>query len=231
MQVDLNHLKGVRNPQKVDAIVSEIIEDASAKDDPIYLSDILIAEKYGEYTMSPVLEELRKDPSKQYHLRCIEGEYRERIFPGDTIIRRHKKSLYIRPGIPIPGREQNTMVKLGQWESRMERHEKFTVDNKGCISVSADDAWYFLTIYGIHGKSGAEISPHPEFSGEPMRNPANGKMQIVRYWRFKELDAAEYEKAPKIETQKVYEKRLREEELARKQEREVEKRATTEPRK
>ena len=56
-------------------------------------------------------------------------------------------------------------------------------------------------------------------------------LRQVRYQRFKELDAAEYEKAPKIETQKVYEKRLREEELVRKQEREVDNRATTEPRK
>ena len=231
MQIDLNRLKGVRNPQKIDAVVTEIMDEASTRDDPVYLSDMLIAEKYGEYTMAPLLVELRKDPSKQYHLKCIEGKYRERIFPGDTIIRRHKKSLYIRPGIPIPGREQNTMVRLGQWEKKMERHERFVVDNKGCISVSADDAWYFLTKFGVHGKSDAQISPHPEFSSEPMRNPANDKMQIVRYWRFKEFDAAEYEKAPKIETQKAYEKRLREEKLARKQEREIDKHATAEPRK
>jgi hypothetical protein len=197
MQVDLNRLRGVRNPQKIDAIVSEIIQEASG--DPVYLSDILIAEKYGDYGMSILLEELRKDPSKQYRLFCIAGKYREQIYPGDTIIRSHKKSLYVRPGIPMSGREQNTMVRLNQWENKMERHEKFRVDNKGCIAVSADDAWYFLTQFGIHGKSRANISQHPEFSGEPMRNPANGKMQIVQYWRFLELEAKEYEKAPEIE--------------------------------
>jgi hypothetical protein len=182
---------------QIDAIISEIIQEATS--DPVYLSDILIAEKYGNYVMSPLLEELRKDPSKQYHLFVIEGKFREKIYPGDKVIRRHKKSLYIRPGIPIPGRDLNTIVRLGQWEDKMERHEKFIVDSKGCISVSADDAWYFLTKFGIHGKSGAQISPHPEFSGEPMRNPSNGKTQIVRYWRYKELDLEEYEAAPEIE--------------------------------
>jgi hypothetical protein len=197
MQVDLNRLKGVRNPLRVDEIVDEIIQEASL--DPVYLSDILIAEKYGNYMMSPLLEELRKDPSKKYHLFVIEGKFREKIYPGDKVIRRHKKSLYTRPGIPIPGRDLNTIVRLGKWEEKMEVHEKFIVDSKGCISVSADDAWYFLTKFGVHGKSGAPISPHPEFSAEPMRNPANGKTQIVRYWRFREWDYGEYETAPEIE--------------------------------
>jgi hypothetical protein len=165
----------------------------------VYLSDILIAEKYGNYMMSPLLEELRKDPSKKYHLFVIEGKFREKIYPGDKVIRRHKKLLYTRPGMPIPGRDLNTIVRLGQWEEKMEIHEKFIVDSKGCISVSADDAWYFLTKFGVHGKSGAPISPHPEFSTDPMRNPANGKTQIVRYWRFKEWDYEEYETAPEIE--------------------------------
>ena len=177
MQVDQNRLKGVRNPQKIDAVISEIITEAS--DDPVYISDMLIAERYGEQTLAPLLAELRKDPSKQYKLKCIAGKYREQLFPGDIVIRRHKKSLYHRPGIPMSGREQNTMVRLGQWEKKMERHGKFVIDNKGCISVSADDAWYFLTKFGIHGKSRAQISQHPEFSQEPMRNPANGKNQIV----------------------------------------------------
>ena len=198
MQVDLNRLKGVRNPMQIDAIVAEIISEADG--DPIYLSDMLIAEKYGNQTMAPLLQELRKDPSKLYHLKCIEGKFREKIYPGDRIYRRHKKSLYLRPGYPIPTHELSTTVRLGQWEDRMLRQETFVVDKKGCITVSADDAWYFLTQYGIHGKSGAQISFHPkEFSEEPMRNPADGKMKIVRYWRFKELDAAEYEKESEIE--------------------------------
>jgi hypothetical protein len=227
MQVDLNRLKGVRHPVQIDAVVSEIIQEASS--DPVYLSDLLIAEKYGNYVMSPLLDELRKDPSKQYKLFVIEGKYREKIYPGDTVIRRHKKSLYIRPGIPMSVREQNTFMRLNQWEQKMERHEKFIVDNKGCISVSADDAWYFLTQFGIHGKSGAQISPHPEFSGEPMRNPKNGKMQIVRYWRFKELDSSEYDSAPKIETRKAAEKRLAADKVAK--DVEVSNSETTEPRK
>lgn len=199
MQVDLDLLKGVRNPLHIDAKVNEVIQKADVENDPIYISDILIAEKYGNYVMSPVVEELRKDPSKKYKLKVIEGKYREKIYPGDTVVRRHKKPLYIRPGIPIPAKDQNTAMRLGKWEEKFERHEKFVVDAKGCIDCSADDAWYFLTKFGIHGKSRAEISPHPEFSAEPMRNPANNQMQIVRYWRFEELDAAEYAAAPKIE--------------------------------
>ena len=42
------------------------------------------------------------------------------------------------------------------------------------------------------------MHPH-EFSADPAKNPATGKMGIIRYWRFKELEAAEYRAAPKIE--------------------------------
>jgi hypothetical protein len=198
MKIDLNRLRGVPNAKLADSIVSGIIKELEDADDRAYLSDLMISESQGDYSVEPLLARLRDDPRRMYTLFCICDAHGNPVKPGDKVKRWIKKSLY-RDGMPLPTKEQNTSVLNGTWEQDFQKFDEYLVDKKGCISVSAADAeLYFLSHFGIHGKSGARMSMHPERSGPPVTDPDSGETKKTIYWRFKEVDKQQYEKLPDL---------------------------------
>jgi hypothetical protein len=198
MKVDLNRLRGVSNPRAMDAIISDIIKEANNSGDQIYISDLLIASAAGEGVAEPLLERLREDKIRKYKLFCIRDKNGNQIKPGDKVKRWYKKSL-MRDGVPIPGRELNTIRRTGRWESDMNTFDEFQVDEKGCIAVDAVDAEYFLTHFGIHGESEQRISFHPDVKSAPYAERGTGKIRVTWYWRFKELSKDAYMSAAKVD--------------------------------
>jgi hypothetical protein len=198
MKIDLNRLRGVPNARVAESIVAGILKELEDADDRAYLSDLMISESQGDYSVEPLLDRLRDDPRRIYTLFCICDAHGQPVKPGDKVKRWFKKPLY-REGMPKPLREQNTSVMNGTWEQDFMKFDEYTVDNKGCISVSAADAeLYFLSHFGIHGKSGARMSMHPERSGPPVTDPNTGETKKTIYWRFKEVDKQQYEKLPDL---------------------------------
>jgi hypothetical protein len=198
MKIDLNRLRGVPNARLADSIVTGIIKELEDQNERVYLSDLMISEMQGDYSVEPLLARLRDDPRRQYTLYCICDAHGNKLKPGDKVKRWFKKPLY-RDGVPIPAKEQNTSVLNGTWERDFQKFDEYIVDRKGCISVSAADAeLYFLSHFGIHGESGARMSMHPERSGPPVTDPKTGETHKTIYHRFKEVDKEQYEKLPDI---------------------------------
>ena len=201
MKIDLNRLRGVPNAKLAESIVGGIIKELEDADDRAYLSDLMISESQGDYSVEPLLARLRDDPRRVYSLCCICDAHGNPVKPGDKVKRWIKKSLY-REGVPMPGREQNTSVLNGTWEQDFQKFDEYTVDKKGCIFVSAADAeLYFLSHFGVHGHSGARMSMHPERSGPSVVDPVTGETKKTIYWRFKEVDKEQYARLPELTTE------------------------------
>ena len=191
MKVNLERIIGVQS-NVIDGIVSEWVAESNNTKDPIYISDLLLQADVAE----PLLARLRQEKSRKYRLLVLCDRWGNVPMPRDVVQRRHKRSLYIKPGVPMPARQQRALHHSGQWDAEMHEYEDFTVDDKGCISVTAEDAEHFISHFGVHGKSGHPISFHPnETSGDPAPCPGGG-MCDVHYWRFKEQDNHMYVKLP-----------------------------------
>lgn len=189
------------NQKIAESIVTGILKEVEDAGDRVYLSDLIIAEQQQDYAPEPLLARLRDDPQRIYTLLCLCDQYGQPVRPGDKVKRWYKKPLY-RNGEIIPLREQNTAVLNGTWKQDFERFEEYTVDRKGCITTSAADAeLYFLTHFGIHGTTGARMSFHPERSGPKVTDPVTGETKMICYWRFKEVDKAQYDALPDLTSQ------------------------------
>lgn len=200
MKIELSRLRGARNFDQVEAVISEYFREADAAGEPIYISDLIVDEDIA----SPLLSQLREDRTKKYHLRVIKDKWGANVLPGDIVKREFKKSLNRSPGSPRKSSELNSAMNRGAWEQEFIRYEKFVVDKKGCITCSADDMWYFLTHFGIHSYSRQRMSFHPhETSAGPKKLPAEPGMKHVHYWLYEEADEKQYEALPVIEVAKT----------------------------
>lgn len=192
MRVDLSRLIGVRNYRMRDAVIDEII--AETKDDPVFISDLLVEHQ----TAEPLLQELRNDKRKRYCLHMKRDEWGEPPIPGGIVLRKHKIPLKSKEGLPVPVVEQNRWKRAGIWEQKRFTYDEYILDEKGCIFVTAVDAEYFLTQWGVHSVSGMPISYHAtEHSVDPAPHPGGG-MKHVWYYRFFEWTKEMHESAPMI---------------------------------
>jgi hypothetical protein len=188
---------GVGNYRARDAIIDEIMREA--QNDPIFISDLLADHMAAE----PILAELRTSKAKKYILHFFRDEWGNVPQPGDIIKRPHKKPLKTREGLPIMGKELRAWKRSGIYEQKRYDYEYHTVDERGCITVNADDTEYFLSHYGIHSISDMPLSFHTiEHSVDPapVKDPKTGKPtgQKLHVWyhRCKEVDAEMYKELP-----------------------------------
>jgi len=199
MKIDLSRLRGAQNFDQTEAAVNFYMHQSSESGEPIFISDLLVDEDIAY----PLLKQLRDDRSKQYHLHVLKDKWGQPVYPGDVVKREFKKSLNRSPGSPRSAKELSASMRRGSWEADFIRKEDFVVDKKGCITCSADDMWYFLSIFGIHSYSGHKISFHPnETSSGPQKLPNQPGMKHVHYWLYEEWDSEQYNKATVLEPRK-----------------------------
>lgn len=171
--------------------------------DAVYLSD-LIARKTSDG--APVLQQLGirqaetagYDNEMKWKIKVISDEWGNLLGPGDKITKRTQKPLKDpRTGKMLKPREMS-MAKLdGSYDRRFTNIKEFPVDNKGCITCNFEDAVSFLNLNGVHGITGGTLSTKPQTSNEPLDCP-NGQKLHKHHWRYKEVDAAQYEALPKV---------------------------------
>lgn len=202
MRVDLSRI-GVRQHKELEAAISAILREAEK--DPIYLSDLLVAHQQAE----PLLMVLRKDPNRKYTIYQARDEWGNPPQPGMIVRRKFKHPLNQQIGpdtVPIPSSELNSWKRAGIYDQKRYYYEDYTLDAKGCFKVSAADAEYFLTQFGLHGISGMPLSYHAvEHSTEPVTAP-DGQKYHVWYWRMKEMSKEMYDALPVLTIPAVGEK-------------------------
>ena len=195
MRLELSRIIGVKDKKARNAIIDDILEEAEK--DPIFLSGLLVEHEVSE----PILRELRTDPRKRYKLYMIRGEWGEEPSPGFIVKRQFKNSLTDREGKLIPAKVLNNWKRAGIYDKKRYRYEDYKLDEKGCISVDAANAEYFLTQWGVHSDSGYPISYHPqEKTTEPVDCPYGGKRH-AHYYRWKEMDAEMYDSLPVLKSE------------------------------
>lgn len=188
-QASLRRLRKAQNLEDANRIVKDILKDAREANDLIYFSDLMISEDVA----MPLMQRLRNDKKKQYHLRVLKDKWGAPVNPGDIVKREFKEPLYKVPGVPISSKEISASVKAGKWEEDFLSFEEFEVDEKGCILCSADDMWYFLSHFGIHSYSGQRLSFHiNETSAGPQKMQYKKGMKHAWYWLYKEMDKEQY---------------------------------------
>ncbi len=216
MDIDLAKIKFLARDAKElkDFIASEFKRGGPS--DPPYLSQCLVAFNQGGVLVMEALalryEKDRKLPDNmrlRWKLLVLCDEWGNPPIPGEIVYRREQLPLEHERGKPLTSEEINIDKMNGVYEDKWVRKVPYTIDEKGCITVEFEDTSFFLTVYGVHGKSGAAISIHKkEHSSDVVDTPGGQKLHAW-YWRFKEQDAEMYAKLPKI-TEKEIEKRKKE---------------------
>lgn len=198
MKVDLTLFSGAQSTAQAESVLESWIEKSVENNDPIEIGELLLDSESG----GALLSRLRRDRSAKYRIKVIRDKWGKSVAPGDKVYRETNKSLYNSPDKPISSRDLSKIVRSKQWEKRMVDRTEFVVDDKGCIMVSADDCFYFLSHFGIH-RSGSILSFHPnETSSGPVRmDNENQGMKHVWYWRYMEVTEEEYSELPRISEQ------------------------------
>lgn len=198
MHFDLNQFRSIvdRN-EKIDAIKSALYQ--APEDDPPYLSDLIVSD---DDAITVALSDMEQEAMRTrrdgltWRLLVIRDEWGNVPQPGEAIDRIIPINRKTRDGKPVSAKDINRAMVDGSYSKKYEDNRSYTIDEKGCISCSFSDAVYFLKHWGIHGKTRTGITYHPEHSQEPCIAP-NGQKLHVWYWRFAEVDNAEYAKLGK----------------------------------
>jgi hypothetical protein len=196
MRVDLSRLVGLDNHRKINVALDSIISESIAKDDPIFFSDLLVNWQDSYILVSALME----DEEAKYKLLVLCNEWGEKVYPGDKVRRKHKRPL-VRDGVPTPAKTLNQWKAQGIYDQKRYTYTTYLVDEKGCITVSAEDCEYFLRRWGIHSISGHRLSVYTEkTSGDKAKDPVTGEKKFVHYWRYKEMTPEMYADLPKLPT-------------------------------
>ena len=189
MRVKPTLFNGMRSQDLIDSAIIENMRDMRENNDPIFLSDLLI------YKMAspaePLLKALRDESDDVYFLHCLRDEWGNIPKEGDIVERRDKREL-VRDGRPVTSQDEHMWRINGEWEDRMLKIKRFTVDDRGCIKCNADDAQFFLRQFGLHSATGHRISQHTMEHSEDIADCPDGTKKHVWYWRFKECEKTIY---------------------------------------
>lgn len=212
VQIDLVEVKRIAyNARDLNAYIDSVLSSC-APDDPPYLSDLLVRIRGGGQPVLIALENKynydRNMPEENrfhWHLKVNYDEWGNKVSPGDFVVHRESLKLFHRPGVPMTSAEVDEEKRDGTFEQRRIKKTPYKVDEKGCIKCEFTHSMYFLIVFGIHGKSGAKLSKHPyetsggaRGDGEPIKAP-NGDKLHCWYYRYKEVDKAQYAELPIIE--------------------------------
>ena len=216
-RVDLLHVRQMaRDTVELHNWLKDFFENKCSPDDPPYLSDLIVSlNRGGVYIMEELARlaadeiEAPSDMRFMWHLQVLRNEFGnlpdgEKPYPGDIIYRRITKPLQHDVGKPVTSDELNQDIANGEYEKKWVKKVPFKVDSKGCISTPFSATSHFLTVFGVHGKSGHPISidghgpiHKVEHSDTPGKMP-NGDFKYVWYRRFREVDKQEYDQLPEI---------------------------------
>jgi hypothetical protein len=207
MIVNLVELKRVQSDSNAATEWVDQIVDNAHKDPP-YLSSLLASQKGGEGAALYVMEALhakyidnRDMPPEMrtwWTLKMIVDDWGNTPRPGDTELRRIQMKLRHGKGKPITSSEESVDIMNGEWEKKWIKHTPYKVDKKGCIRCEFKDAAHFLLTMGVHGKSGNALCQHVKPHTDDPAPAPNGQLLHKHYYRFKEVDAAEYDALPTI---------------------------------
>lgn len=167
-------------------------------DNPPYLSDIYTRLDEGGQPLLIALEEQetsayqRRQKPFTWKILVRRDEWGNIPQPGDVVTRRIPINRKNRDSQPTTSREYNAARVRGSFSTEFEQMIEYPVDEKGCIECTFSDAGYFLFNWGIHHKTNRGMCNKRELSTEPCKAP-NGNMLHVHYWRYSEVDAADYE--------------------------------------
>jgi hypothetical protein len=182
----------------------ETVEEEINRVPYVIMTDALTEQNRGGQLVMQLLGEdektnlLRGRITRKYKLRAIKDEWGNLYYPGDVVKRRLENPKKNRKGDKYTNRALKGWRQSGEYDKMFVSYNEYTVDEKGCIDVSFEDAGYFLLEHGAHYETGYGICGKREHTREPCLAP-NGQKLHVHYWRFQEVPPEMYEALPKIE--------------------------------
>lgn len=179
-----------------DEMIRKILDEIP-KDDPPFLSVVLV---HSDENWSVHLTEIlgSGDYDFVWKIKALRGEFGEDMRPGDEVVRVLPHNRVKRNGDLITPRELNLAKHDGSYERKYEKRNVYILDEKGCFTCGYSDASYFLNNWGYNLKTRSAVTKKEEYSYEPvdLRDSSKGQKKHVRYWRYAEMDKADYAKLP-----------------------------------
>jgi hypothetical protein len=202
MKFDFNRLAQILDPvERFDFIKAEI--NNAPKDDVVFLSDCYAnSDKAGGTVLEVLAEEehnmlMRGNKPTTWKIKVICDEWANEPRPGGEVVRRIPINRKNRKDQPVRSSDINSSMVDGSYDDRFVDSRKFKIDSKGCIECSFTDAGYFISVYGVHPRTGYSLNRHRKTSEEPCECP-NGQNLHVHYWRYKEMDKESYAALPEL---------------------------------
>ncbi|MCP4604496.1 MAG: hypothetical protein GY847_28900 [Proteobacteria bacterium] len=217
MLVKSSDLLACRTDDELDLLIDNILSEATQGNDPPFLSDLIIGAAVGAQPLMSALgdrevQEMNLPDSERFRwkIQVLCDEWGNKPQPGEDVTRKVQKSLYKKPGKPYTGIEINRSKMDGSYERKFENNYKYLIDEKGCITCGFTAAVSLLNLYGVHAKTGYGMPHGKPQNTESLDRQANqeigrlgrspdGQMRHVWYWRYKEIDLADYEALPFLE--------------------------------
>ncbi len=220
MLVKVSELEACNNEAEIDRKIDQILSECR-RNDPPFLSDLIVGIGNGAQPLMIALGDLEvnerdvnDDQRLRWKIQVLCDEWGNKPQPGDIVTRKVQKikgGLYKKDGKPVTGIEINRSKIDGSFDRKFVKRIEFKVDKKGCIECGFESAVYFLNNYGVHAKTNYGM-PHgkpqtnekfvnkgrPEVGG--LSSAPNGQKIHVWYWRYKEMDAADYKALPNLTT-------------------------------
>lgn len=173
----------------------------------VCLTDAITNYSFGGQIM---LERLMRDDkdlaptgdNRKWKLFVMRDEWGNVPKPGDKVVREILRPFKDRAGRKLRSTAMNDMRRRGTFNRDLVIRREFTVDDKGCIECTYDDAAWFLQEHGVHFEdTGAAICGRREIAGGQCRAP-DGNMRTVWYWRYWEAPPWVYDKLPSLNQKK-----------------------------
>ena len=185
---------------KRDAMIQEILSELQ-EDDPPFLSHLLV--HYDENATVQVMEALASGHySFEWKIKVLRDEWGNEVKPGENVTRPIPINRVKRDGDLVTPSVLSKARRDGSY-ARYEKNKPFQLDDRGCITCGFDDAVYFVNNWGYNKKTNSAVTKKPEYSYEPvdLRDPTKGMKKHIRYWRYAEMDEADYAKLPVLSSQ------------------------------
>lgn len=207
MIFQIDKIDAIDNPDERDEYINRILGNLKP-DDPPFLSYLLVNADVSNAVVQTMEALASGRYSFVWRIKKLRGEFGEEPKHGDVVVRVVPINRQRRNGDLVTPRDLTRAKQDGTYSNRYELRREYRLDEKGCFSCDYSDAVYFLKTWGYNKKTNSAITRHPEYSYEPvdLRDATKGQKKHVRYWRYAEMDSADYARLQVLTQEKKKEK-------------------------
>jgi hypothetical protein len=202
-RIDFERIGGIQGAESKILNIHDQVERIGFEN--IALSDCLMNRDRDGSMILNLLQEYASQGTLNYKIKVLIDVNGNPVKPGDVIEWKHsikKRDIF---------NKKLTMVQIKNFQRRgeirkIENWHSAVVDNKGCISVSFDDACILLSQFGVHFESKQPLTSMPEKTKtvgyDSYEKDTRKSTGLTYFWRYMEVPADKYAKLPEVKSGK-----------------------------